>query len=186
MKILYINACVRDESRTNDLAQYALSKIEGEIEEINLNNEQIKPLSKDSLKLRDSLILENNYDNPFFDYAKQFAQADVIVISAPYWDLSFPALLKTYFENINVLGLTFSYSEQGFPISLCKAKKLIYITTAGGPIISDEFGFGYVKSLSENFYGIKDINYIKAEGLDIFGANIQEILDKAKKEIDKI
>ena len=64
-------------------------------------------------------------------------------------------------------------------------KKIIYITTAGGPIISDDFGFGYIKSLAENFYGINDTVYIKAEGLDIFGANIQEILEKAKKDIDK-
>ena len=94
--------------------------------------------------------------------------------------------LKTYIENINVNGVTFSYSEKGYPVSLCKAKKLIYITTAGGPIISDDFGFGYIKSLAENFYGINDINYIKAEGLDIWGANIQEILEEAKKEIDKV
>ena len=71
-------------------------------------------------------------------------------------------------------------------VSLCKAKKLVYITTADGPVISDEFGFGYIKSLAENFYGINDINYIKAEGLDIFGANIQKILEIAKKDIDKI
>jgi putative NADPH-quinone reductase len=125
------------------------------------------------------------YNHPIFDYAKQFANADTILISAPYWDLSFPSLLKTYIENINVNGITFSYSEKGYPVSLCNAKKLIYITTAGGPIISDELGFGYIKSLAENFYGIKDISYIKAEGLDIFGANIQEILNCAKKEIDE-
>ena len=107
------------------------------------------------------------------------------MISAPYWDLSFPAILKTYFENINVNGITFSYSEQGYPISLCKAKKLIYITTAGGPIISDEFGFGYIKSLAENFYGIKDVIYIKAEGLDIYGANVPKILENVKQEIDE-
>ena len=94
-------------------------------------------------------------------------------------------MLKTYIENINVNGITFSYSEKGYPVSLCKAKKLIYITTAGGPIISDDFGFGYIKSLAENFYGIKDITYIKAEGLDIFGANIQEILENTKRDIDK-
>ena len=120
-----------------------------------------------------------------FKYAQQFANADIVLISAPYWDLSFPAILKTYIENINVNGITFSYSEKGYPVSLCKAKKLIYVTTSGGPIISDDFGFGYIKSLSENFYGINDINYIKAEGLDIWGANIQEILEKAKKDIEK-
>ena len=186
MNILYINACVRKDSRTNELAKYALGQLEGNFEEINLDFEKITPLYKEQLKLRDDLIKEKNHNHPMFKYAKQFANADFILISAPYWDLSFPAILKTYIENINVNGITFSYSEKGYPVSLCKSKKLIYITTAGGPIISDEFGFGYIKSLAENFYGIKEINYIKAEGLDIFGANIQEILEKAKKEIDEI
>ena len=185
MNILYINACVRKESRTNKLAQYALSKLHGNIEEVNLNFEKILPLYKKQLDLRDSLIKDKNYNHPMFKYAKQFANADIILISAPYWDLSFPAILKTYIENINVNGITFSYSEKGYPVSLCKAKKLIYITTSGGPIISEDFGFGYIKSLAENFYGIKDINYIKAEGLDIWGANVKEILEKAKKDIDK-
>ena len=181
MDILYINACVRNDSRTNELAQYALDKLQGNIEEVNLDFEKIVPLYKEQLELRDSLIKDKNYNHSMFDYAKQFANADVILIAAPYWDLSFPAILKTYIENINVNGITFSYSEKGYPISLCKAKKLIYITTAGGPIISDDFGFGYVKSLAENFYGIKDISYIKDEGLDIFGANIQEILENFRK-----
>ena len=184
MDILYINACVRTDSRTNKLAQYALNKLHGNIEEINLNIEKINPLYKEQLELRDELIKDKNYSHPMFKYAKQFANADIILISAPYWDLSFPAILKTYVENINVSGITFSYSEKGHPVSLCKAKKLIYVTTAGGPIISNDFGFGYIKTLAENFYGIKDINYIKAEGLDIFGANIQEILEKSKNNID--
>ncbi len=185
MNILYVNACVRKDSRTNELAQYALRKLRGNIDEINLDFEKIAPLYKEQLELRDSLIQDKNYNHPMFKYAKQFANADIVLVSAPYWDLSFPAILKTYIENINVNGITFSYSEKGYPVSLCKAKKLIYITTAGGPIISDDFGFGYIKSLAENFYGIKDITYIKAEGLDVWGANIQEILEKSKKDIDK-
>ena len=185
MNILYINACVRKISRTNELAQFVLNKLAGNIEEINLGGEKISPLYKQRLELRDDLIKDKNYSHPMFKYAKQFANADIILISAPYWDLSFPAILKTYIENINVNGITFSYSEKGYPVSLCKVKKLIYITTSGGPIISDDFGFGYIKSLAENFYGINDTHYIKAEGLDIRGVNIQEILKKAKKEIEK-
>ena len=186
MNILYINACVRNNSRTNELAQHTLNKLQGNIEEINLDFEKIVPLYREQLELRDSLIKDKNYNHSMFEYAKQFANADIILMSAPYWDLSFPTILKTYIENINVNGITFSYSEKGYPDSLCKARKLIYITTAGGPIISDDFGFGYIKSLAENFYGIKDINYVKAEGLDIWGTNVQEILDKAKKDSDEI
>lgn len=176
---------LRENSRTLEVARYLLNKFTVPIEEVNLNNERILPLDRERLCLRDALICERNYEHSIFNCAKQFAEADIIVIAAPYWDLSFPALLKTYLENINVSGITFSYSEKG-PVSLCKAKKLVYITTAGGPIISHDFGYGYVKSLAENFYGINDINYIKAEGLDIIGANIEGILEEAKREIDKI
>ena len=106
----------------------------------------------------------------------------MIVIAAPYWDLSFPAVLKAYFEQINVLGLTFEYTADGRPRGLCKARKLIYVTTAGGPILSDEYGFGYVKALAQNFYGIPDVRQIRAEGLDIIGADAERILREAMEE----
>ncbi|MCQ2754561.1 MAG: NAD(P)H-dependent oxidoreductase [bacterium] len=185
-KILYINACVREDSRTNILAKYLLDKLDGDIEEIKLTNTNITPLTAETLKKRDEFIYKNDFTSSVFDYAKQFKKADIIVISAPYWDFSFPALLKTYFENINVLGITFEYTKEGFPKGLCNAKKLFYITTSGGPIVSDEFGYGYVKALSNTLYGIKNVEYINAQGLDIYGADIDKILKTAKEDIDKL
>jgi len=186
MKILYINSCVRKESRTNILAKYALDKLNCDFEEVVLNNENIVPLKTISLNNRDKFIAQGIYDDDMFKYAKQFSLADIILVSAPYWDLSFPSLLKTYFELVNVVGITFKYSNEGVPISLCKAKQLIYITTAGGQIFSDEFGYGYIKTISESFYGIKKFDYIKSQNLDVIGADIRSILEQAKKEIDKI
>ena len=61
-------------------------------------------------------------------------KADIIVIAAPYWDLSFPAQLKDYIERVNAVGVTFDYDQEGIPYGLCRAKKLVYITTAGGNI----------------------------------------------------
>ncbi len=40
-KILYVNACVRPESRTRELAETVLDCLEGSIEEINLEQENI-------------------------------------------------------------------------------------------------------------------------------------------------
>ena len=138
------------------------------------------------MKLRTRLTLENNYDHQIFHYAKDYAEADTIIIAAPYWDLSFPALLKNYTETINVNGIVFQYTEKGEVVWLCNAKNLIYITTTGGKIISHEYGFGYIKDLAQKFHGIQNVEYIKAEGLDIEGANIEKILQKAEKDIDKI
>ena len=57
--------------------------------------------------------------------------------------------------------------------------------TAGGPVYQN-FGFDYVKSLAHNFYGITDIHLVKAEGLDIDGADPHRILEQAKLEIPAI
>ena len=98
------------------------------------------------------------------------------MIAAPYWDLSFPAALKQYFEQINVLGITFLYTPEGFPKGLCRAKKLYYVMTAGGMYVPEEFGYGYVKGLAQSFYGIRDCELIKAVGLDIDGADAEKIM----------
>ena len=185
-KILYINSCVREESRTNKLAKYLLDKLNGNIEEVNLNKENIRPLNSSLLKKRDKLREINDYNDDLFKYAKELKNADIVVISSPYWDLSFSSLLKIYFENVNIGGITFGYDEKGNIKSLCHIKKLYYVTTAGGYIQSDEYGFGYVKSMFNTFYNVDDISYIKAEGLDIYGNNIDNIMNFAKMDIEKL
>ncbi len=186
MKILYVNASVRPDSRTQRIAKYLLDRIPAEKKIINLEEEDIRPLNNELLELRTRLTAEKEFDNAIFHYAKDYAGADLIIIVAPYWDLSFPAMLKNYIETINVNGIVFRYTDKGEVEGLCKAKKLIYITTSGGKIVSDEYGFGYIKELAQNFHGIKDVEYIKAEKLDIEESNIEEILQKAEKEADKI
>lgn len=186
MKILYIDAAVRPDSRTKRIARYLLDRIPAEKKIVHLEEEDIRPLNNELLELRTRLSAEKDYDNAIFHYAKEYAEADMIVIAAPYWDLSFPAMLKNYIETINVNGIVFRYDEKGNVKGLCKAKRLVYLTTAGGKIISDEFGFGYIKTLAKDFHGIKNIEYIKAEELDIEGAKVEEILQKAEKNIDKI
>ena len=174
---LFINACVREESRTKKLAKALLSKL-GEYEEVKLEDIDFPKTDESFLKKRDSLIASRSFDDPMFELARQFAKADTIVIAAPYWDLSFPAALKQYVEHINVVGITFEYTKEGFPKGLCRAGKLYYVMTAGGTYVPEEFGFGYIQSLAQNFYGIKDVELVKATGLDIDGADEKEILGK--------
>ena len=177
--VLFINACVRKQSRTLRLAKQLLDTLDGEIKEVKLETIEFPVVDEKFINQRDALKAAGHYENPIFMLAKDFANADTIVIAAPYYDLSFPAMLKQYFEQINVLGITFTYSDMGIPEGLCKAKSLYYVTTAGGPIISDNFGFGYVKALANTFYGIEEVYQIKAEGLDIIGADVESILKGA-------
>ena len=184
--VLLINACARKESRTLPLALEAAKKLGGEVEVLNLYEEDIKPLDENALELRQSLCERNEFENEMFKFAKQFARAEKIVVAAPFWDLSFPAILKCYTENICVCGLTFFYNSVGIPESLCKAERLCYVTTAGGFIPEQNHGFYYIKQLSECVVAIKKFDLIKAEGLDIIGADTRGILADAQKQIDNL
>ena len=181
--ILYINACCRDNSRTEELAQSLLGTLSGNIQTVNLFEENICPLDKNLLSKRDDLLKNGRKDDEMFSLAKQFALADTIVIAAPYWDLMFPSILKVYLENITVCGITFCYSDKGIPQSLCNAKNLCYVTTSGGYIGENNFGFDYVKSVAKGFFGIDDVSFFSAEGLDIYGADVDMIMQKAKVNI---
>ena len=177
--ILFINACVRRGSRTRKLAEAVLSRPDEPFEEVCLEDIDFPVADEAFLSHRDELINEGRFDDPTFAFARQFSEADEIVIAAPFWDLSFPASLKQYFEQINVIGITFRYTKEGIPEGLCKASRLTYVTTAGGNYFPEEYGFGYVKALAQNFYGIQDVRLLKAVGLDIVGAKPEEILRKA-------
>ena len=183
--ILYINACVRKESRTKKLTEKLIEKLNMPYEEICLEDISFSVVNEEYLNKRDDLISAGVFEDPMFDHARQFAEADVIVIAAPFWDLSFPAMLKQYFEQINVVGITFKYSEQGIPIGLCKADRLFYVTTAGGHYVPEEFGFGYVRSLAQNYYGIQDVRLIRASGLDIEGADVDLIMKDAETSLNE-
>ena len=185
-KVLFINACARPNSRTNELAQHLVNCLEGQIAHVNLYETNMRPVDSSALEKRTENINNGNFSLAEFELAKQFADADVIVIAAPFWDLSFPSVLKIYFENIAVSGVTFEYSEKGRPVGKCRAKKLYYITTSGGYIGNNNFGFAYVKALAENFFGVQDIRFYSAEGLDIFGADVKGIMAEAKNNISNL
>ncbi len=182
---LLINACVRPGSRTMQLARQVLGHLGGTVTEVNLQHEGLRPLSAETLRERDDILLRGAQDAPMLRCARQFAAAEQIVVAAPYWDLSFPAALKTYFEHVNVSGVTFSYGEDGRPVRHCRAKRLYYVTTAGGPIFPPNHGYAYVKSLAETFYGIPEIECFSAELLDVVGVDVSSILADAGARIDK-
>ena len=182
--ILYVNACVRKNSRTKLLAEKLLARLGRPIEEVRLEEISFPVFNEAFNDRRDRLIAQGDFQDPLFDLARQFSEADTIVIAAPYWDLSFPAMLKQYLEQITVVGLTFKYSEEGVPVSLCRAKRLFYVTTAGGNYVPDDYGFGYVIALVQSYYAIPDVRKIEADGLDIVGAEVDAIMAEAEEALN--
>ena len=183
--ILFINACVRTESRTRRLADKLLSQLGEPFTEVRVQEIFFPVVDEAFLRERDRLSAAGAFDDPIFALARQFARAETVVIAAPYWDLSFPACLKQYFEHINVVGITFVYTPEGAPKGLCHAKELWYVMTAGGGFVPEEYGFGYVKALAQNFYGIQDVKLVQAAGLDLYGADPEKILSEAMAGLEE-
>ena len=184
--VLFVNACVRRQSRTRFLAQQLLARLHRPVEEVDLGKVSFPAVDGAFLARRDRLIEQGDTDSPEFALSRQFARAETVVIAAPYWDLSFPAALKQYLEQINVVGLTFRYSPQGVPVGLCRASRLYYVTTAGGCFAPEEYGFGYVKALCQGYYGIQDVRKLQAVGLDLDGADVEAILQKSVDSIGDV
>ncbi len=186
---LIIDCCIRGElSRTKKVLEAFLKALSPEYHVTCLDLSEEKPgyHSKDSLAERDRMIAEKDFENPRFSYARQFAAADLVVIAAPFWDLSFPALLKMYIEQICVDGITFTSSESGL-VGLCKAEKMIFITTRGGYYNQGsgqedmEMGSRYLNAL-HTFFGIRDYHVIAANGIDIAGSDTEGIVKAASNE----
>ena len=186
-KLLFIDACVnRGISRTEQFAQTLLKEMnqngEYEIETLNLEDEDLKLFTGKESALRESLTRAGNFEGPLFTYAKQFAAADRIVVAAPYWDFSFPARMKCYLEQICVTGLTFTFSSKGIPGGLCHADSLHYVTTSGGSIGELNLGYEYLEKLCKVYYGINETVCYTAEGLDIEGNSVEEIMKEAEEK----
>lgn len=195
-ELLYIDACVRAErSRTRQLAQRFLDRYQTchpdhRITRLDLNDMDLRPQTTELLRERDELWREDRLDHPMFALAHQFAGADKIVMAAPFWDLSFPAILKIYLERVSVNRITFGYTEEGALLGLCKAEKLLYVTTRGGNFsqpdtASFEMGARYVEALGR-MYGVEDFRLLCAEGLDDVRNDPKALLSQAMERADAL
>ena len=184
--VLFVNASFRDGSRTLRLARHYLKRYNAsDVVTVDLGDAQVDPLNRLSLKIYNDSVASASYDDKMFDLAKQFAAADEIVIAAPFWNFSIPAALHSYLELACTQGISFDVTADGRYYSLCRAKTLTYITTAGGYIPENDHAFGYIKCLSDMFWNFKELRYFKADGIDIKENNAEDILNAAVAEMDK-
>ena len=186
MKLLFVNGCISqrgEDSRTLALARAFLETWrarhpDGEIETVSPEALlALKPFEPEMLNDRDALAGIRCFDAPVFDLARQFRAADRIVVAAPFWDLTFPAALRTYIEYISANGLTYHYEADGCHGD-CRGEKLAYLTSGGDAERPESLGVLYWKQLSAMF-GIPSFGYVFAGGLDLDPARTAELLAAA-------
>ncbi|MCX0377639.1 NAD(P)H-dependent oxidoreductase [Clostridium perfringens] len=184
-KVLYIKANIKNEgeSRTFKVSdsfveEYKKNNPEDEIITLDLYKENIDFLRADDLGKLFGPKDEESKNNSILKYAYQFADADKYIIAAPMWNLSFPAILKAYIDYVSVSGITFKYTAEG-PVGLLNNKKAVHIVSRGGGYDNSPYEMGdrYLRTIL-GFFGIKDIETIAIDNLDVMGVNVEEKVEE--------
>ena len=182
-KLLYIDACIRDEmSRTKRIATPIVEALKQkyEVQTLVINDLDLSIVKKELITKRNNGVI----DPQVMSWAESVRDADRIVIAAPFWDMSFPAALKNFLELCSIFNVTFK-SDEKTCYGNCKAEKMLYITTRGMDISTGdvlEQGTPYLKAISW-LWGIGPMQVISAQNMDyISEKEIEERINKAISE----
>lgn len=118
---------------------------------------------------------------------EEFLAADVIVIGAPMYNFSIPSALKAWIDRVAVAGKTFHYTANG-PEGLAKGKRVVIASSRGGiysqgsAAQSFDFQEPYLRAVL-GFLGITDVEFVRAEGVNVSADHKTEALKTAQASI---
>lgn len=114
---------------------------------------------------------------------QEFLDADVVVIGAPMYNFGIPSTLKAWIDRLAVAGKTFRYTDQGAQ-GLAGGKRVIVASARGGlhQGAPSDFQEPYLRFLF-GFFGIDDIEFVRAEGLAISPGQRAAALEAAHADI---
>ena len=169
-KLVVINACVRGaDSRTLRISEPIIEALTKRYDIIRYDLPQM-----DIVPLTPALYSGREVgDIPAWakEAAKAIADADRILIAAPFWDMSFPAVLKCFFEHTSLFDITFTDNGKSC-VGLCKSPKVLYITTRGMDIRTGsplEQATPYIKAIG-TLWNLGELTTISACNMDYSSA----------------
>lgn len=119
----------------------------------------------------------------------QFLLADIYVIAAPMWGLSFPSRLKQYFDCIMLNGKLIRLTPQKAEGLLGgKPRQMVYIQSSGGiyPKMVD-FKFNYGVNYTHDIFkrlGVKCFSKILVQGTDMVDVGKDKAIAEAQEDFD--
>ena len=185
MKVLHIDSSIQGAgSASRELTQEIVARLktarpDAQVSYRDLAAEELPHFSQAALTRTDELEAARNAA-----VLEEFLSADVLVIGAPLYNFSVPSQLKAWVDRIAVAGKTFRYTERG-PEGLAGGKRIIVAVTRGGVYEQGspaEFGESYLKFLFE-FLGIRDLTFVRAEGLAYSPQHRETALGTARASI---
>ena len=208
-KLLYISVNSKPENLSSSkmVARKFINKFlerngDFKVEEVDLYKEHIPRLEYQYFKDRNCVITEEDAKKlPEKDQKEirkirnlcdQFISAQMYVIAAPMWSLSFPAPLKEYIDCIVQEEKTISFEKGKKPKGLLndKPRTMVYIQSSGGniPWILDPImdkGENYVAQIMKAM-GIKNVQELKVDATGTTEEERENAIREAEEKIDSI
>ena len=207
-KLLYIsvNSKPEDMSACKTVARAFINKFleknkDFEVEEVDLYKEHIPRLEYQYFENRNCVVNESDAKKlddkdqkeiqRIRELCDQFISANVYVIAAPMWTLSFPAPLKEYIDCIMQNEKTIKFEGKKIePLLNDKPRTMVYIQSSGAnipwmlrPIMNK--GLNYVEDVIK-FMGIKKFEELLVDGTGFTEDEKIEAINKAIDEIDDV
>ncbi len=198
-KVLYITAHPHDDTQSYSMAvgkafidTYKQVNPSDEVIHIDLYKENIPQIDADVFsgwgKLQSGSGFEELSEQEkakvgrLGELSDQFVTADKYVFVTPFWNFSFPPVMKAYLDSVSVAGKSFKYTEQG-PVGLLTDKKALHIQARGGiysegPAAEMEMGHRYL-SVMMRFFGVPSFDGVFVEGHNAMPDKAQEIKENA-------
>ncbi|HUH88020.1 MAG TPA: NAD(P)H-dependent oxidoreductase [Pusillimonas sp.] len=124
------------------------------------------------------------------DLLEQFLAADIVVVGAPMYNFTIPSQLKAWIDRLAQAGRTFKYTENG-PVGLAGGKQVVVASTRGGAYSTSEQGQAlehqesFLKVIF-GFFGITDVRFVRAEGVNLGEDAIRKAKDDAANAIKEL
>ena len=185
MKVLHIDSSIQGSaSATRDLTQEIVTRLtaarpDARVTYRDLAAQELPHFSHEALTRSDELEAARNAA-----VLEEFLAADTLVIGAPLYNFSIPSQLKAWIDRISVAGRTFRYTERGHE-GLAGGKQVIVAVARGGVYGAGsavEFGEAYLKFIL-GFLGIRDVTFVRAEGLAFSAQHRESALSAARAAI---
>ena len=116
----------------------------------------------------------------------ELREADEIVLAVPTYNFGIPSTLKAYFDHIARAGVTFRYTANGAE-GLIADKKVLIVAARGGVYAgtASDTVTAYVRDFL-NFIGLRSVDFIYAEGLNISPTQKETSLLQAHRDIERL
>lgn len=141
------------------------------------------PAEQQSVAAREAIAVSNTY-------VDELLTADEIVIATPIYNLSVPAVLKAWIDQVVRAGRTFGLNAGGY-VGLAGDKRVIVIVASGGdsrpgtPAAAYNFIEPYLRGIL-GFIGISRVEFVYAHSLSQPEEQRETIIDQAASEAARL